>query len=173
MSFSCKSIILTAVLSASVVSFSQLTIKSDEVQVRFKVYSDDVEGKIGNFEATINFDPENLAAADISGTVDVITINTGDRTRDKHLLSDEYFNVEKYPKISFKSTDVTKAEEGYTLTGLLKIMDTEKEITITFSYADKVFMAKSYIYGEDFGIAHGWKSHKESKIKVFWKIPVE
>ncbi len=161
-----------AILISSL-SFSQLKIKSDDVVVRFHVYSDDVAGKIGNFRASIKFNVDELAESDFNGTVDVSTINTKDKTRDKHLLSSDYFDEAKYPKITFQSTSILKAEDKYKLIGNLKIRDIEKEIEITFSYAEKVFTAKSYIYGKDFNIDHGWKSRKDSKIKVYWKVPVE
>lgn len=153
-------------------SFGQLKIKLDNVLVKFHIYSDDVDGTIGGFAAKIMFDSENFGEGDISGSVDASTIDTGNKKRDEHLRSKDYFDVEKYPEISFVSKSITKPKDKYVMTGDLTMMGITKEIKITFTYVDNIFMAKSYIYGEDFEIGHNWKDRADSKIKIFWKIPI-
>lgn len=153
-------------------SAQELKVVSDGVTIRFKVYSEDVEGSIGGFEATIKFDATNLSESSISGSVKTETIDTGNKTRDEHIRSSDYLHASKYPKITFSSRSIEESEDKYVMKGLLNLMGVEKEITIKFSYENKVFVAKSYFYLADFGL-DAWKKRDDSKIKVYWKIKVE
>src|SRR5437867_5930117 len=65
----------------------------------------------GNFKGlsgSIKFDPANLAASDFDASVDANSIDTDIEARDNHLRKAEYFDVAAYPKLSFKSTRITK-----------------------------------------------------------------
>jgi polyisoprenoid-binding protein YceI len=68
------------------------------------------------------------------GSVDVNRIDTNQEQRDTHLKSADFFDAEKYPKITFKSTSFTKNGDDYELKGDLTIKDITKPITLAVEY---------------------------------------
>ncbi|HJW10050.1 MAG TPA: YceI family protein, partial [Holophagaceae bacterium] len=67
-----------------------------------------VEGFFGKYTADISGDPKTLKNAHVNLTIDVASINTDNEGRDKHLRSADFFDVEKYPSITFTSKHVWK-----------------------------------------------------------------
>ena len=84
----------------------RLKVKADGVKISFDADMQNTSGTIGGFEATINFNPENLAESSIVGSVDVNTLSTGNKKRDNHLKTDDFFSAEKYPKMSLNCRGV-------------------------------------------------------------------
>jgi len=71
-----------------------------------------VQGRFDAFEGSIIFDPANPEATIVRGTIEATSINTNNAKRDKHLRSDDFFDVEKFPKLRFESTQVTVGAGG-------------------------------------------------------------
>jgi polyisoprenoid-binding protein YceI len=71
-----------------------------------------VRGHFGKLTGTVRYDPAKPAATSLQAEVDVSTIDTRVEKRDAHLKSPDFFDVEKYPTITFKSTKVEPAGEG-------------------------------------------------------------
>ena len=71
-----------------------------------------VRGHFGKISGTVRYDPANPSAASIQSEVDVSTIDTRVAKRDAHLKSPDFFDVEKYPTMSFTSTKVEPAGSG-------------------------------------------------------------
>jgi polyisoprenoid-binding protein YceI len=63
-----------------------------------------VQGRFDRFDGTIVFDPKAPESVVVRATVEAASINTNNAKRDKHLRSDDFFDVEKYPTLSFEST---------------------------------------------------------------------
>jgi len=63
-----------------------------------------VQGRFGEFDATIVFDPDDPEKTVVRGTVQAASINTDQAKRDKHLRSADFFDVEKYPTLEFESS---------------------------------------------------------------------
>ncbi|MCF8564596.1 YceI family protein [Alicyclobacillus tolerans] len=94
-----------------------------------------VRGTFQTFEATIDADPEDLTTASIEFLIDVNSVNTRNEDRGNHLRSSDFFDVEHHPKMTFKSTKVTKMSPGeYELTGDLTIRGTTRPETFVVSY---------------------------------------
>jgi Uncharacterized conserved protein len=90
-----------------------------------------VRGDFKSVKGTVVYDPENLAASSIEAEIDVNSLNTRDENRDAHVKSAEFFNVEKYPSITFKSTKVEREGEGeFKITGGLTILGVTKEVVL-------------------------------------------
>jgi polyisoprenoid-binding protein YceI len=90
-----------------------------------------VRGDFRSVKGTVVYDPENPMDSTIQAEIDVNTLNTRDESRDAHVKSADFFNVEKYPKISFKSSKVEPAGEGeFKITGDLTILDVTKEVVL-------------------------------------------
>ncbi len=91
-----------------------------------------VRGQFADFAATVHVDTENPAASSAEVTINVESISTGSPDRDGHLRSADFFDVENYPTITFRSTDVQRDGQEWTITGDLTIKDVTKPVTIVF-----------------------------------------
>ena len=77
-----------------------------------------VTGHFKDFEGTFSFDPKNAAASQASFSIKTASISTDNDKRDTHLKSPDFFDVKKFPTITFKSNSVAPNGEGkYKLTG--------------------------------------------------------
>jgi polyisoprenoid-binding protein YceI len=89
-----------------------------------------VRGGFDQLSGVIEFDGENWDKASTTWTVDVATINTRDTDRDAHLRSADFFEVEKYPSMTFTSKKVIRGEgSNFKLVGDLTIKDVTREVT--------------------------------------------
>lgn len=91
-----------------------------------------VSGKFGDFKGMIVYDAENPAASSVEFTVQSKSIDTGVAKRDNHLRSADFFDVAKYPLITFKSKKVVRGDRKNELlvTGDLTLHGVTKEITV-------------------------------------------
>lgn len=71
-----------------------------------------VRGQFNKIKGTINYDQSDIGNSSVELEVDVSSIYTGIKKRDEHLRSSDFFDVEKYPKITFKSKSVEPAGEN-------------------------------------------------------------
>ncbi|MCG7346369.1 YceI family protein [Sporosarcina sp. ACRSL] len=89
-----------------------------------------VKGSFAGVEGTIEGNPEDLTDAKINFTIDANTINTNAADRDNHLRSADFFETEKFPHLTFVSTNIVKTDEDeYEVTGDLTIKDVTKQVT--------------------------------------------
>ena len=95
----------------------------------------EVSGKFKSFDANIEVSSDDFTDAKIEFSSDVQSISTDNEGRDKHLKSDDFFNAEKYPKITFKGKSFTKVgQKNYKLVGDFTIRDVTKEIALDVTY---------------------------------------
>ncbi len=123
-----------------------------------------VEGLFTKMSGVIQFDPPDLTRLSVEAEIDVRSLTTGHQERDEHLLSPDYFNVEKYPKIFFRSTGVgVTGENRGKITGDLTIRGIVKPITLDFEFSGPVkspftgntsigFSATGKVNREDYGM---------------------
>ncbi|MBO3130148.1 YceI family protein [Dermatophilus congolensis] len=94
-----------------------------------------VRGSFDTFEGTASIEP-NLLNGAIEVTIDVSSIDTRNGDRDNHLRSADFFDVEKYPHITFRSTHIASGGSNILrVTGDLTIRDITRTITIDFLFA--------------------------------------
>lgn len=92
-----------------------------------------VKGSFDDFDIDINFDPNDLDNSSFNLTIQVASVNTGNEKRNGHLRTEDFFNAEKYPVMTFKSSKImSKGDNMYVAKGKLKIKDVEKEIELPF-----------------------------------------
>lgn len=90
-----------------------------------------VSGRFNKSEGVIVLDPADLTKGSVSVTIDAGSIDTNEPARDKHLKSDAFFDVEKYPKITFQSTRVRKAgDKKLQIDGNLTMHGTTRPVTL-------------------------------------------
>ncbi|MEO6452729.1 MAG: YceI family protein [Ginsengibacter sp.] len=109
--------------------------KGSKVHFTIRNFGISTGGDFSNLKGQITFDPQNTAVSFFNVTVDVNTIDTDSENRDEHLKSDNYFDVEKYPVISLKSTKIDATDKAgvFQLTGLLTIHGVTKQISFPFT----------------------------------------
>ncbi|WP_033828962.1 YceI family protein [Bacillus andreraoultii] len=89
-----------------------------------------VRGTFHKFDASITADPTDLTTAEIEFTVDLDSIDTHNEDRDTHLKSVDFFNVDAYPKMTFRSKNIEKiGENEYNVTGDVTIRDVTRQET--------------------------------------------
>ena len=89
-----------------------------------------VRGGFSGIQGTVVYDPDDLNASSVDVTIDTNTLSTGDATRDSHVKSAEFLEVEKYPTITFKSKKIAKDGDGLKVTGDLTIHGVTKEVVL-------------------------------------------
>lgn len=95
----------------------------------------DVPGYFGDYDVTIQTSEEDFSDARVELTVQTASIDTRVEKRNNHLKSADFFNVEKYPTMTFKSTDIKEvADDKYELSGDLTLHGVTKPVTVTMIY---------------------------------------
>ena len=178
-----KKLITTAAASLLMMSATMAQVKwkvdNSHSKLGFSVVHmmvSETEGKFKVYEGTAFSKTEmDFTDADISFSADVNSINTEDEKRDGHLKSADFFDAEKFPKITFKSTSMKPnaklGKTAYTLTGDLTMHGVTKKVTFTAIGASKVvkdpygnlkngFKVVGSINRKDFGLA--WNAALES-----------
>lgn len=102
---------------------------SAEFKVKHMMISN-VKGTFSGLSGTLTEHTSDASLSSIEASVDVATVSTGDPQRDTHLKSADFFDVEKYPTMTFKSTKVVrKGEAEYAVTGDLTLHGVTKPVT--------------------------------------------
>ena len=94
-----------------------------------------ITGSFKEFEGLVESEKDDFSDAKIQFSAEAASVETNNEQRDGHLRSDDFFNAEKYPKISFVSTGVEiKSGEEYILKGNLTLRDVTKPIELKVEY---------------------------------------
>lgn len=142
------------------------TIDTSHSQVAFKVRHlgfSKVRGRFTGFEGTVRMAPDEPATLEADATIQTGTVTTGDDKRDAHLRSDDFFNAEQFPTMTFKSDGTTDVSgNDLKLAGELTIRETTKRVVLDVSYLGEAtdpwggsriaFEAKGTIDRTDFGL---------------------
>jgi polyisoprenoid-binding protein YceI len=103
-----------------------------------------VEGRFKTFDGTISVDRDNPAASKVELTIQAASIDTSVDARDKDLRSPNFFDVDKYPTITFKSTRVeSKGNDLYNVTGEFSMHGVTKTIQVPVKYLGAGKMGKT------------------------------
>jgi polyisoprenoid-binding protein YceI len=123
-----------------------------------------VHGRIGNVNATLQYDTADVTKSSVQVTIDISTIDTGVQARDADLKGAGYFDVANFPTATFTSTHVTKNGSGLTVAGNLTLHGVTKPVVLevegpSASVTDRQnkvhcgFSASASIHRTDFGVA--------------------
>jgi polyisoprenoid-binding protein YceI len=94
-----------------------------------------VSGEFTDFSGTIVAEFEKLDASSVEFTVQTASIDTRDEKRDGHLRSADFFDVENFPEITFKSSKITKVDgDTFVVAGTLTMHGVSREITLTVDF---------------------------------------
>ncbi len=89
------------------------------------------KGKFRKFEGTLDLNEKDITKSKVSISIDLASVDTDNEKRDKHLRGPEFFDVKKYPKMTFKSTKVTKSGDELKVVGQLTLHGVTKSVTLT------------------------------------------
>jgi polyisoprenoid-binding protein YceI len=123
-----------------------------------------VRGSFNVFDGSGYFDAEHPAASHLELTIQAASIDTRNADRDGHLKSNDFFDMETYPEITFASTAVEQIDpESYRVTGDLTIKGVTKPVTVDFEYTGTAidpyqnqrigFEGKTTVNRKDWGIS--------------------
>ena len=117
-------------------------IDPDHSDIMFKVKHlmiSTATGTFKKFDGTLEANEKDLSDAKVNFEADINSIDTKNEQRDAHLKSDDFFNAEQYPKMTFKSTSIQKlSDEEYKLVGDLTIRDVTKPVELKVEYNGEI-----------------------------------
>jgi polyisoprenoid-binding protein YceI len=166
------SALLAVPLTLSVAGFARAEVTTYEIDkshssILFRVRHllSKVPGQFNQFSGTIDVDPEKRDTVNATASIDVTSIDTDEAKRDQHLRGPDFFDTEKFPKITFKGSklkDVNPEKTRGKLEGELTIRDVTRPIvldvewfgTATDPWGNKkiAFAATTKLNRKDFGI---------------------
>lgn len=124
-----------------------------------------VEGRFKDYTGTIRYDDKDITKSSVEFTAKVESIDTGVEARDKHLRSADFFEVEKYPEMSFKSSRVERKGKEFVLHGDLTLKGVTKQVALPFTITGAIkdargntrfgVEAQTRINRRDYGINFG------------------
>ncbi|RJE74145.1 YceI family protein [Reichenbachiella sp. MSK19-1] len=143
---------------------SQHTINGIKSSVKFEISNfgfNTVEGTFTGMKGSISFDSKAPSNGSFDVCIEANTVNTDNQKRDEHLRSEDFFYVEKFPVICFRSKKIAKKPEGYLVSGTLTMRGISHEVEIPFGFTDGVFKGAltldrtDYKVGDDGSIVVG------------------
>ena len=132
-----------AILMAGAVAPAQTTYQIDsahsaaEFSVRHLMVSN-VRGQFSKVTGTVVYDSNNLAASKITASIDATTVDTREAKRDAHLKSPDFFDVAKYPVITFQSKEVTQAGGKLQVRGDLTMHGVTREAVLAVETSPEI-----------------------------------
>ena len=142
-----------------------------------------VRGSFNQFDGSGYFDAENPEKSSLTLTIQASSIDTRNPDRDGHLKSNEFFDMENYPEITFVSTAVEQLHvDSYRVTGDLTIKGVTKPVSVDFEYTGEAvdpyknqrigFEGKTTVNRKDWGVS--WNAALEAGgVLVSEKITLE
>jgi len=130
-----------------------------------------VRGRFAKYSGALSLDDEDLTRSFVEATIDASSIDTGTEQRDAHLRSPDFFDVEKFPELRFRSQRIEKLDgDRYRVVGELTIRDVTREVSLDVEYGGRAkdpwgnerigFVAKAALDRKDFGL--GWNQVLEA-----------
>lgn len=179
-------LVLTLLLSTQILFAQKWIVDPMHSVVQFKAGHMGIAEIVGAFEKyTVEFEPDNeeMTALKLNVDIETASLETEVEQRNEHLRSKDFFNVEKFPKMTFKSTSYKKKKKGmYELKGDLTMLGKTKSVTLMVKKGKEVtglygerrigFVATGTVNRTDFGLTFNADMDNGSKliseeIKIF------
>jgi polyisoprenoid-binding protein YceI len=158
-------------LSANIASAAELEADPAHSSIGFEIKHlmiSTIHGEFTNLTGAIKLDEKNLEKSTVNFKVKTDSISTNSEKRDAHLKSPDFFDVAKYPEVTFVSTSIKPAgKDKYTLVGDLTIHGVTKKSEVALTYLGKVrdpygverrmFHGNIDIVRSDFGLIYNAK----------------
>jgi polyisoprenoid-binding protein YceI len=122
-----------------------------------------VHGQFTKWNGTFAFDESNPSASHVETQIEVASVDTRDAQRDGHLRTGDFFDAEKFPHITFKSTSVSGEKNQFKVTGDLTLRGVTKSVVLDVEYGGRAkdpqgrervgFSGHTSVNRKDFGVA--------------------
>ncbi len=122
-----------------------------------------VHGQFTKWKGTFAFDEANVANSHVEAEIEVASVDTRDAQRDAHLRTGDFFDAEKFPLMTFKSTSVSGEKGKFKVTGDLSLRGVSKPVVLDVEYTGRMkhprggervgFSAQTSINRKDFGVS--------------------
>lgn len=134
--------VLAALLFVAGMATAQTTWNLDKshTNIQFNVTHmvvSEVNGAFTDFDATVVSKSDDFNGAEVTFTAKTASVNTGNENRDKHLKSDDFFNAEQFPEITFKG-NIVKTGGKYQLKGDFTMRDVTKPVVFDITYGGQI-----------------------------------
>src|SRR5437016_3968484 len=125
-------LIVSAASLASAADAFNIDKSHSEAMFRVRHFMSKVSGKFADVSGVVNIDKAKPAASSVEFAIKTATIDTGVADRDKHLRSADFFDTDKFPEITFKSTKIapTSRKDVFDVTGDFTMHGVTKQITV-------------------------------------------
>lgn len=130
-------LLVAAAAAAPLFAAETYTVDKAHSDVGFQIrhFASKVRGAFADFDGAIQADPAKPEVSSVVFTIKTASIDTNNPDRDKHLRSADFFDAEKFPEITFKSSKITPAgKDKYNVTGTLTIHGVSKEVTLPVTF---------------------------------------
>ncbi len=137
----CLTFAAVALLAALPAAADTFTIDKSHSDVGFRIrhFVSTVTGRFDSFSGAIDLNKANMEASSVEFEIEAASINTANADRDKHLRSPDFFDVEKFPKVTFKSTSIKKTgSNSFDVTGNFTLHGVTKTITLPVTYLGEI-----------------------------------
>ena len=125
----------TATATATALKTYQIDRAHSEATFQVRHLITKVRGRFAEFDGAITFAADYAAASSVVFTIQTKSIDTNQAQRDEHLRSADFFDVEKFPLLTFTSTSVVaRGDQQFDATGELTIRDVTKTVTLPVTY---------------------------------------
>ena len=165
-------LIVVTVFSGQITLADTYDIDSSHSSVGFKIKHlaiSNVKGSFTSFEGAFEFVPGQPEQWNVEVSIDMKSVDTGDEDRDDHLRADDFFDVEKFPTMVFKSTGVKMEDDDdddeFELMGTLTMHGVTLPVTLELEYNGSItdpwgseragFSATGKINRKDWGLSYG------------------
>jgi polyisoprenoid-binding protein YceI len=135
------------------------------------------KGVFHQFTAAVDFDPATPAAAHIEVTVDVNSVDSGDKERDGTIRGADVFDVAHFPTAHYVTRSVTRTATGFSAVGALTLRGVTKDVPIDFTFAataaGATLSGRAEFKRLDFGVGRGdWKNtdYVGDQVKVAFSL---
>lgn len=165
--------ILTIALVASTMmaSAQSWTVDTDNVSIEWNNTEKGHTGTFSELDAKIEFDVTSLEGASIVASINVKSLVADNDGLTKHLLSEDFFDADKYPKISFESESFEAQDGGFIVTGKLTVKDKVTDgVKIPFTFEDDTFKGEMAVNTGEIGIAD--TKSKKPNVTITISVPV-
>lgn len=134
-----------------------------------------VKGQIEGLEGDLVWSQNTGELTSIDVCIHANTLNTNNKTRDKHLKGEDFFDVEEYPSICFQSTSIGFFNGELVAKGILTMHGVSKEVVIPLSVTSSIIEGKLNLKRLDFNIgpSGGFMVGKDVEVNIYCKIKTE
>ena len=161
----------TQTATATAVRSFEIDRSHSEVDFQVRHLLSKVRGRFNDFSGAIEFDRDQPASSRVDVTIQAGSIDTGEPDRDKHLRSEDFFDVERFPTLTFVSTSVTpRGDNNYDVAGDLTIHGATRPVILPATFLGAAtdpwgntklgFEAEVTLNRKDFGLS--WNAALET-----------